>query len=370
MAEPALAAPQPHPACPKQMVYGPCAGLRGPQECEIPGLPCPFVAQAKAPAWAGANHHQLPAVARPAVTSPAGLAFLATMQQRPVIVTDIPTIALDVPSLFAIAKLLHGAADAVLIGDHGGARVQFPPAYRAMLMRQAGLESWVGLNCRDRNRVALEAEIAALAHLGVAGVNCVTGDHTASGHRPDAKAVFDLDSTQLAHLASTAGLLVSVGEKPNAPPAGLRPQRFWQKIRAGAQLGFINMPHSPALVEDFRAAVLAAQAEDNTSNTISNGIGQVLPLNVPFIVGIPVITSVVAMESAVNFYNVQLPAGFAAGMMATKNPRREGIRAAIEYGHTMLALKGVRGLNLSGLAAPGQELEMAADFAEIGRAFL
>ncbi|MER3482437.1 MAG: methylenetetrahydrofolate reductase, partial [Meiothermus sp.] len=85
----------------------------------------------------------------------------------------------------------------MLLGDHGGARVQFPPAYRAMLVKRTGLEPWVGLNCRDRNRVALEAELAALKHLGVAGVHAVTGDHPVSGHRPDALPVFDLDSAQL-----------------------------------------------------------------------------------------------------------------------------------------------------------------------------
>ncbi len=110
-----------------------------------------------------------------------------------------------------------GNVDAVLFGDSGWARVQLSPAYRASVIAAEGMRPWAGLNCRDRNRVALEGELAALADIGAA-VHCVTGDHTAIGHRPEARAVFDLDSTELASLARSAGVLVSVAENPVAPP--------------------------------------------------------------------------------------------------------------------------------------------------------
>ncbi len=332
-------------ACPKDMLYGPCAGMRSNTECEIPGVSCPFIARATVPEWSGAVPSQ-------AVTASGGLAILETMTCRPIIITDIPTIPLNADKILEIADQIRGSADAYLIGDHGGARVQFPPAYRAWLMKNAGLESWVGFNCRDRNRVALESEAVALAHLGVAGVNCVTGDHTLSGHRADAKAVFDLDSTRLAALARAAGLLVSVGEKPNAIPTQLRAERLAQKVKAGAHICMVNMPHSTELVADFRAQTLSAGAD------------------VPFVVGIPVITSLESLHGAVGFYNLQLPIGLATRLENAKNIRLEGIKFAIEYGQAMLALAGVRGLNLSGLAATHQELEMAKDFALIGREFL
>ncbi len=332
-------------ACPKEMLYGPCAGMRSGGECEVHGIVCPFVARDSVPEWSGATPSQ-------SVTATGGLAILETMQHRPIVITDIPTIPLNANKIFEIADVIRGSADAFLIGDHGGARVQFPPAYRAMLMRQAGLESWVGFNCRDRNRVALESEAVALAHLGVAGVNCVTGDHTLSGHRADAKPVFDLDSTRLAALARAAGLLVSVGEKPNAIPTHLRAKRLAQKVRAGAHICMVNMPHSTELVADFKAQTLAAGAD------------------VPFVVGIPVMTSLEALHGAVGFYNLQLPVGLASRLENSKNIRLEGIKFAIEYGQAMLSISGVRGLNLSGLAATNQELEMAKDFAQIGREFL
>ena len=335
--------PLPHPDCPKQMSYGPCAGLRSTTECELLGVTCPFVGLERVPAWAGAAPTQT-------VTASAGVVFLEKMARRPVFVTDIPTVPLDAGSIGNIADLIGDSADAVLIGDHGGARVQFPPAYRAMLMRQAGLESWVGFNCRDRNRVALESEAAALAHLGVAGVNCVTGDHTNSGHRSDAKPVFDLDSTRLASLARAAGLLVSVGENPIAPPLHLRAERLAQKVKAGAHVCFVNLPHSTELVESFREAVLR------------HGV------DVPFIVGVPVITSIGAAEQMMGFQGLRLPDGYLKRILGSRNPRLEGIKASVEHAQNMLEVAGVRGLNLSGPAAAGEEQSMAADFAEVARA--
>lgn len=331
--------------CPKDMIFGPCAGMRSDWECEIEGVRCPFVARGSVPSWSGATANQT-------VTAAGGLKILETMQRRPIIITDIPTIPLNANKIFEIADVVRGSADAFLIGDHGGARVQFPPAYRAMLMKNAGLESWVGFNCRDRNRVALESEAAALAHLGVAGVNCVTGDHTLSGHRADAKPVFDLDSTRLAALARAAGLLVSVGEKPNAFPTNLRAARLAEKVKAGAHICMVNMPHSTKLVAEFKAQTLAAGAD------------------VPFVVGIPLITSLEALHGAVGFYNLQLPSGLATRLENAKNIRLEGIKFAVEYGQAMLNVAGVRGLNLSGLAATNQELEMSADFVEVSQAFL
>src|SRR5258708_4927922 len=93
--------------------------------------------------------------------------------------------------------------------DPPRARVRFPPSYQARLLADEGVTAWAGINCRDRNRVAIEGEIAACADAGVAGVHCVTGDHPGTGHRPDAAAVFDLDSIELVGLASTAGALAA-----------------------------------------------------------------------------------------------------------------------------------------------------------------
>ena len=167
--------------------------------------------------WSGIDRSS---AGRPAPASPrhAAAAMAALLDRRQVVVADFPARALDARSLARCARILSGSVDATLAGDSGSARVQYSPSLRASLIRREGLAVWSGVNCRDRNRVALEGELAGLAEVGVAGVHCVTGDHTRTGDRPDAEPVFDLDSTELAALARAAGHLVSVAESPAAPP--------------------------------------------------------------------------------------------------------------------------------------------------------
>ena len=115
----------PSQACPKHMTYGPCGGVSHAGACEVEGVSCPFVGTVL-PTWNGSSS----ALER---VTPAGKAFLEVLERRPVIVTDFSAAPMDARSLEAAAQPLAGACDAVLMGDHGGARVQFPPSYRALL---------------------------------------------------------------------------------------------------------------------------------------------------------------------------------------------------------------------------------------------
>ena len=98
------------------------------------------------------------------------------------------------------------------------------------------------LTCRDRNRVALDQELAALRHSEVAAVLCVTGDGLPCGKRRGSgpAQVFDLDGPRLTALASAAGIPAVVAETPAAPPRHLRPFRLAQKQRAGAVAAVLN----------------------------------------------------------------------------------------------------------------------------------
>ena len=227
--------------------------------------------------------------------------------------------------------------------------MQFPPAYRASLIRAAGLQVWTGFNCRDRNRVAIEGELAALAHVGVAAVHCVTGDHTQTGDRPDAKPVFDLDSTEAASLARANGHLVSVAEAPATPPVDRRPDRLLEKFRAGAEVCFVNHAGGAAPVAAF-----IARARD-------------LGAAMAFIPCIPVVVDRESAELLRSFTTLVLPDGYLERILAARDPFAEGIAAAVELGRQFLQIDGVRGVNLSGGAGPGREAWFAEALATISR---
>ena len=332
---------EPVASCPKHMVFGPCGGVDFDGRCEIGDLRCVFLGRPTA-GWSD------PAQVGPARTSGAA-AMLAKLRDGRVVVADFPSRAMDVASLADCAAALAGSVDAVLVGDSGNARVQFPPVYRAHLIQQAGPAVWSGVNCRDRNRVALEGEIAALAEVSVAGVHCVTGDHTDLGHRPDAQPVFDLDSTRLAALARTRGHLVSVGESPATPPTDRRPERLAEKVRAGADVCFVNHCGPAEVVAEFIERIDPAARP------------------VAFIACIPVVLDRGSAELLRSFTSLVLPNGYLDRILTAADPHREGIRAAVELGRDMLSVPGVRGVNLSGGPAEGAEVAFAAAMAEVAQ---
>jgi 5,10-methylenetetrahydrofolate reductase len=276
-------------------------------------------------------------------------AALAALRESLEAPADFPAAALDAGSIRDTADVLGGAVHAVLAGDSPRERVQFPPAYRALLIRAAGLRSWSGINCRDRNRVALEGELAALADLGADAVHCVTGDHPVRGSRPDAAAVFDLDSTRVAALAVHAGLLTSVAESPSAPPTGHRARRLTAKLSVGAEVCFVNHCGGLDAVRSFVDEVHELGAD---------------PFFLPCV---PIVLDVASATLLASFPGLVLPEGHLEAILTAPDPREAGIRAAVGLSEQLLTVEGVAGVNLSGGGGPGEGLRHAAALAEIGR---
>jgi 5,10-methylenetetrahydrofolate reductase len=361
-------------ACPKRMTYGPCGGVDFDGSCEVSPHRCVFLdvdtvrwaRAADAPASSIAiavSEPAVPVAASAPAASPAPAAWPPPapspsermgkrLEQGNVVVADLPARALDAASLAECAGILASRVDAVLAGDSGTSRVQFSPSHRALLLRAAGIDVWSGLNCRDRNRVALEGELAGLADIGAAGVHCVTGDHTRTGNRPDAMPVFDLDSTELTALARAAGHLVSVAESPAAPPVGRRPERLAEKSRAGAEVCFVNHAGGAEPVARFIRSVHDAGTD------------------IAFLPCIPVVVDRGSAELLPTFTTLVLPEGYLDRILRATDPFAEGIAAAIELGRQMLEIDGVRGVNLSGGAAAGREAWFADALAMIGEELL
>jgi methylenetetrahydrofolate reductase (NADPH) len=129
--------------------------------------------------------------------------------------------------------------------------------------------------CRDKNRLALQADIVGAALFGVENICCLTGDDVTAGDEPEARRVFDLDGPQLVKLAD--GLLASgrylsgrkldpaphlfVGavENPGAPPFDYRAERALKKVRAGARFLQLQICYHPDRLEAFMAEVRAAR---------------------------------------------------------------------------------------------------------------
>src|SRR5438128_3804564 len=87
--------------------------------------------------------------------------------------------------------------DAVNATDNTAAHAHAAPLAVAIALELLGVEPVMQLVCRDRNRLALEADIVGAALHGIENICCLTGDDVTAGDEPEARRVFDLDSPQL-----------------------------------------------------------------------------------------------------------------------------------------------------------------------------
>ncbi|MCF8106502.1 MAG: methylenetetrahydrofolate reductase [Desulfohalobiaceae bacterium] len=94
-------------------------------------------------------------------------------------------------------ELLKDKVDAINVTDHQSSVMRFPSLGGALLIKEAGGEPILQMTCRDRNRLALQADLLFASSRGINNVLCLTGDSVDLGDHKTAKAVFDLDSSQL-----------------------------------------------------------------------------------------------------------------------------------------------------------------------------
>ncbi len=146
--------------------------------------------------------------------------------------------------------LLKDKVDAMNVTDHQSSVMRFPSLGGALMVKERGGEPILQMTCRDRNRLALQADLLFAASRGINNVLCLTGDSVMLGDHKTAKGVFDLESSQLmaairrlergkdlggndveGDVRFCAGAIVT----PEAEP--LEPQliKFEKKIEAGAE---------------------------------------------------------------------------------------------------------------------------------------
>jgi methylenetetrahydrofolate reductase (NADPH) len=161
-----------------------------------------------------------------------------------------PPDSADPHSVYERALVLAEVCDAINATDASGANVHMSSVGVCALLTRAGYEPVMQVSCRDRNRIAIQGDLLGAAAMGVRNVLCLTGDGVQVGDQPEAKPVFDLDSTSLLRTARilrdqghflsgrklevAPPLFLGAAENPFVPPYDYRPLRLGKKIEAGA----------------------------------------------------------------------------------------------------------------------------------------
>jgi methylenetetrahydrofolate reductase (NADPH) len=156
----------------------------------------------------------------------------------------------NVDALREKIRPLKGMVDMANVTDNQTAMVRMSSWAASMICLEEGVEPNFQMVCRDRNRLAMQADIlGAYAH-GLRNMLCLSGDHQTFGDHPQAKGVFDIDSMQLigmvkkmrdegkflggADIDVPPKMFIGAAANPFAEPFEWRVHRLAKKIAAGA----------------------------------------------------------------------------------------------------------------------------------------
>ena len=176
-----------------------------------------------------------------------------------VILAEIePPKGVEVSPMIENAKRVKGMVDAFIIPEMSNAVMRMSSLGGAMILQAEGLETIMQVNCRDRNRIALQADLLAANGCGIENVMAVTGEDPGVGDHHKARSVHDLDLLELLQVINTlqngkdmagielagaprfqVGSTVNLGAKGRSPEIEIKEMN--QKFEAGAEF-FITPP--------------------------------------------------------------------------------------------------------------------------------
>ncbi len=169
-----------------------------------------------------------------------------------------PPKGVDVSAMVTNAQKVKDRVDSFVVPEMSNAVMRMSALGGAMILQGKGMETVMQINCRDRNRIALQADLLSAYGCGITSVMAVTGQDPSFGDHHQARSVYDIDLLELLKVIGNlqqgrdmAGVeLIGapaflVGTTANAGAKGKSPEIEWedmnQKLEAGAEF-FITPP--------------------------------------------------------------------------------------------------------------------------------
>ena len=244
------------------------------------------------------------------------------------------------------AGVLKGVVDAVNVTDSNRANVAMAAIPAAVLVRDAGVEPIVQVTGRDRNRIAIQADLLGAAALGLPNFLFMSGDDPKQGNHPDAVNVQDLSSVELVRTAASLrdGKFLN-GDEVKQPPryfigATASPaspkdlERTLEKIGAGAQF----LQTQPVFdIAPFSQWLTELRRRDK---------------GVAILAGVLVLRSADQADRLAAVPGITLPDAIRARMRDAADGEGEGIAIAVETVRALRALPGVNGIHLYAIEWP------------------
>ena len=240
-----------------------------------------------------------------------------------------PPKGVNVSNLKKKAEILTSYVDGVNVTDNQRACMRLGALGVSKILLDSGIEPIYQITCRDRNRLALQSDLLAASVLNIKNLLILSGDHPKNGDHPDAKPVYDLDSTQLIHAASglnsgrdmsgnnldgSTDFCIGAVVNPTVEPIELQMIPMKKKIEAGAYF--------------FQTQVaFDMQPFKNLVNYLEqNGLRN----NIKIIGGVFLLKSLKMIEFMKKIPGVTIPESIIERITKSENQLNEGIKICAE----------------------------------------
>jgi len=250
------------------------------------------------------------------------------------------------------ASALKGSVDAVNVTDSNRSVAAMAAIPAAVLVREAGVEPIVQITGRDRNRIALQADLLGAAALGLPNFLFMSGDDPKQGNHPDAVYVKDLDGVALVKMAVTMrdehkflsgddirqapDYFIGATASPFTKPMSADLDRTVEKVNSGADFLQTQPVFDLATFSQWLAELRRV------------GGGR----EAAVIAGVLILRSAEQAERLARVPGVALGEEVIDRIKKAADGEQEGITIAVEMVKSLRALPGVRGVHLYAIEWP------------------
>lgn len=275
-------------------------------------------------------------------------ASLLENPSRPIVTAEFPSMdGGDMSTVETALSHYRPYVDAVNITDNPAAHAHASNVSMAIAVKQLGFEPIMQVVCRDKNRIAAQADVVGASMHGVTTFCALTGDDVTAGDEPEARRVFDIDGPQLISIMNSLSrgkylsgrelkhrrdLLIGAVENPFAPPADVRIRRARMKADAGARFLQLQIGYEPEVLESFMAGCVA------------NGAASKAAI-LPTIILTKTAGALRFMESSVP--GIHVPQPVIDRVAQAQDPAEESYQLVREQVEHALSLPGVAGIHIT-----------------------
>ncbi len=245
----------------------------------------------------------------------------------------------DAESLNRQGEILRPAVDAVQLTDT--TQVHMSAIAAAALLIQQGIDPIIHMNCRDRNRIALQKDLLGAAALGVTSALVMRGKKIPASKKLGVRNVFDTPALEfMAYVQSlkntessslSGDFLVGASAEVFDPAADWTPNNLIRKCDAGTNFVQLQICFDMGVLRNYLARIVASR----------------LTHRVYFIAALsPLPSADVARWMRDNVKGALVPESIIERMEQASDPECEGIEICAELLQELATIPGVSGANL------------------------